>query len=125
MQKHLVPVNYAAGTSGNVVASGLLLVPPRVAADARKEGGGRVRVGVGWGAPEGRREGGTRERRKGARKLLWLLVARQQEFWWGFPREGNRRRGGRGGSAEGKPVSAWRNGVIGAFFRDLLEKVQV
>ena len=53
MQKHLVPVNYAAGTSGNVVASGLLLVPPRVAADARKEGGG---AGAGWGGGGGTRE---------------------------------------------------------------------
>ena len=123
MQKHLVPVNYATGTSGDVVALGLSLVSPRVAADTRKEGG---EGGWGGGGRGGKKEGrGNGGRRKGAWKLLWLLVARQQEFWWGFPREGNRRRGGRGGSAEGKPVSAWRNGVIGAFFRDLLEKVQV
>ena len=53
-------------------------------------------------------------------------MARQQELGWGFPRGGNRRRGGRGGCAEGKSVLAWRNGVFGAFFlRDLPEKVQV
>ena len=37
MQKHLVPVNYATGTSGDVVALGLSLVSPRGGGGTREE----------------------------------------------------------------------------------------
>ena len=50
-----MPVNYATGTSGDVVALGLSLVSPRVAADTRKEGGEG-----GWG---GHQRGGKKEGR--------------------------------------------------------------
>jgi hypothetical protein len=90
VSKHLAPVNYTTGTPGSVVASGSSLVLPRAAADthgqystlhytgasiARYSMQGRQR-----GAPERRREGGTRERGKGRRKSLGLLMVRQQEL---------------------------------------------
>ena len=82
MQKHLVPVNYAAGTSGNVVASGLLLVPPRVAADARKEGGG----GCGLGRGGGHQRGGEKEGRGNGGRGDGSCSG----FWW----QGSRSLGG-------------------------------
>ena len=50
-----MPVNYATGTCGDVVALGLSLVPPRVAADTRKEGEkeGRGNGGRGDGSCSG------------------------------------------------------------------------
>jgi hypothetical protein len=90
MSKCLVPVNYTAGTPGDVVASGSSLVRPRAAADTRGQcsalhcaGASVVRYamqGQQRGAPERRREGGTRERGNGRRKSLGLLVVRQQEL---------------------------------------------
>ena len=91
ISKHLVPVNYATGTPVDVVASGSSLVLPRAAADTRGQystlrytGASIVRYatqGQQRGAPERRREGGTRERENGRRKSLGLLVVRQQELW--------------------------------------------
>jgi hypothetical protein len=88
--KYLVPVNYTTGTPGGFVASGSSLVLPRAAADTRGSyhtlhctGASIVRYamqGQQRGAPERRREGGTRERGKGRRKSLGLLVVRQQEL---------------------------------------------
>jgi hypothetical protein len=90
ISKHLAPVNCAAGDPGDVVASGTSLVLPRAAADTRGQHGALHHTGVSIaryavqgqqrGAPERRREGGTREREKGRRKSLGLLVARQQEL---------------------------------------------
>jgi hypothetical protein len=86
--KYQVPVNYATGTPGDFVASGSSLVLPRAAVDTRGQystlhytGVSIVRYamqGQQRGAPERRREGGTRERGKGRRKLLGLPVVRQQ-----------------------------------------------
>ena len=59
-----MPVNYATGASGDVVASDLSLVPPRVAADTRKEGG----------APERRREGGRGNGGRGDGSC--------PDYWW-------------------------------------------
>jgi hypothetical protein len=86
--KYLVPVNYTTGTPGDFVASGSSLVLPRAAADMRGQhstlqvhytGASIVRYamqGQQRGAQERRREGGTRERGKGRRKSLGLLVVR-------------------------------------------------
>ena len=71
MQKHLVPVNYAAGTSGNVVASGLLLVPP-------------CRCGLGWGG--GHQRGGEKEGRGNGGRGDGSCSG----FWW----QGSRSLGG-------------------------------
>ena len=90
--KYQVPVIYTTGTLGDFafVASGSSLVLPRAAADTRGQystlhytGGSTVPVrcamqGQQRGAQERRREGGTRERGKGQRKSLGLLVARQK-----------------------------------------------
>jgi hypothetical protein len=88
--KHLVPVNYTTGAPGDAVASGSSLVLPRAAADTRGQYSTLHYTGVSIaryamqgqqrGAPERRREGGTRERGKGRRKSLGLLVVRQQEL---------------------------------------------
>jgi hypothetical protein len=88
--KHLEPVNYTTGAPGDFVASGSSLVLPRAAADTRGQhsledyaGVSIVRYAVQGqqkGAPERRREGGTRERGKGRRESLGLLVVRQQEL---------------------------------------------
>jgi hypothetical protein len=86
---YLLLVKYAAGIPGDFVATGSSLVLPRAAAGAygqystlRYTGVSIVRYarqGHQRGAPERRREGGTRERGKGRRKL-GLLVVRQQEL---------------------------------------------
>jgi hypothetical protein len=91
MFKCLVPVNCAIGSPGGFIASGSSLVLPRAAADTRGQHSTLHHTGVSIaryryamqgqqrGAQERRREGGTKERgRKGRRKSLGLLVARQQ-----------------------------------------------
>jgi hypothetical protein len=89
----------ATGTPGDVVASGSSLVLPRAAADTRGQysalpytGANIVRYamqGQQRGAPERRREGETRERGKGRRKSLGLLVLIKAAGAWVI--------GGRGG----------------------------
>jgi hypothetical protein len=90
--KYLVPVNCSIGTPGDVAASDSSLVLPRAAVDTRGQystlrytgaGANIVRYamqGQHRGAQERRREGGTRERGKGRRKSLGLLLVRQQEL---------------------------------------------
>jgi hypothetical protein len=80
------------GTPRDVVASGSLLVLPRAAADTRGQYSALHHTGTGAsiahyamqgqqkGAQERRREGGTRERGKGQKRSLGLLVVRQQEL---------------------------------------------
>ena len=81
----VAPANYSDGTPGDFVASGSSLLLPRAAVDTRGQhstlnctGAGVARYSM--EGQERRREGGTRERRKGLRKSLGLLVARQQEL---------------------------------------------
>jgi hypothetical protein len=88
----LVPVNYSNGAPGDFVASGSSLLLPRVAVDTSGQcstlhhaGASKARYAIQGqqrGAQERRREGGTgtRERGKGRRNSLGLLVVRQQEL---------------------------------------------
>jgi hypothetical protein len=89
MFKHLAPAIYSFGTTGDVVASGSSLVLPRAAAGTRGQraaqyttlyrGASIARYAMQEqqeGAQERRREGGTREQRKGRKRSLGL------QCWW-------------------------------------------
>jgi hypothetical protein len=93
ISKHLVPVNYTTGTPGDTVASGSSLVLPRAAADTRGQystlhytGASIVRYamqGQQRGAPERRREGGTRDEGagEGAKEVARAAGGKAARAW--------------------------------------------